>query len=187
MPHPRSLALVLAAALLTGCASSTETPASTEIPATTETPAATEKSGFRILPRVFKFPIQQGNVVTQEMVDKLQPGMTRSQVRFIMGTPLIADTFDQNRWDYLYTLKLPSGKELREQMTILFEGDRLVGISGDYLPGGAASGTAPADEPAQQTQSKPEAGKAEAEADSSKPPADNQESNDVIEAHGIGD
>lgn len=174
MPHPRSLALVLAAALLTGCASSTEKPA----PA--ETPAATEKSGFRILPRVFKFPIQQGNVITQEMVDKLQPGMTRSQVRFIMGTPLIADTFDQNRWDYLYILKLPSGKELREQMTILFDGDRLVGISGDYLPGGAASGTAPADEPAQQVQSEPQA-------DHQEPQASSRASNGVIEAHGIGD
>ncbi|MGE3298491.1 MAG: outer membrane protein assembly factor BamE [Porticoccaceae bacterium] len=150
---------------------------------------------------MFKFPIQQGNVITQEMVDKLQPGMTRSQVRFIMGTPLIADTFDQNRWDYLYILKLPSGKELREQMTILFDGDRLVGISGDYLPGSAASGTAPADEPAQQVQSKPQADhqepqadNPESQADNPEPEADNQEpeasrraSNGVIEAHGIGD
>lgn len=166
MPHPRSLVLVLVVALLTGCASSAEKP------------AVTEKSGFHILPRVFRFPIQQGNVITQEMVDKLQPGMTRSQVRFIMGTPLIADTFNQNRWDYLYTLKMPSGKELREQMTILFEGDRLVGISGDYLPGGAANGAAPAGEPAPQAQPKPEATKSE---------AGTPESNGVIEVHGIGD
>ncbi|TAL05182.1 MAG: outer membrane protein assembly factor BamE [Porticoccaceae bacterium] len=180
MPHPRALVLVLAVALLTGCASSTEKPA------TTEKPAETEKSGFRILPRVFKFPIQQGNVVTQEMVDKLQPGMTRSQVRFIMGTPLIVDTFNQNRWDYLYTLKLPSGKELREQMTILFDGDRLVGISGDYMPGGGAPAQTaqPAPETAQPNpetaKPKPEAAKTESEA--AKAPSDN-----VIEVHGIGD
>jgi outer membrane protein assembly factor BamE len=160
MPHPRSLVLVLAVALLTGCASSTD------------------KSGFRILPRVFKFPIQQGNVVTQEMVDKLQPGMTRSQVRFIMGTPLIADTFDQNRWDYLYTLKLPSGKELREQMTVLFEGDRLVGISGDYMPGGGA--------PAQTAQPAPET--AQPNPETAKPEPEAAKAADgVIEAHGIDD
>lgn len=161
MPHPRALVLVLAVALLTGCASSSEKP------------AETEKSGFRILPRVFKFPIQQGNVVTQEMVDKLQPGMTRSQVRFVMGTPLIADTFNQNRWDYLYTLKLPSGKELREQMTILFDGDRLVGVSGDYMPGGGA----PAQPNPETAKPNPEAARA----------ADGADSGDVVEAHGIGD
>lgn len=176
MPHPRSLALVLAVALLTGCASSTQKPAVTEMP------AATEKSGFRILPRVFRFPIQQGNIITQDMVDKLQPGMTRSQVRFIMGTPLIADTFNQNRWDYLYTLKLPSGKELREQMTILFEGDRLVGISGDYMPGGAAGG-----ETVQEAQSGTAAGTPTPDAITPEPEAGTPESNGVIEAHGIGD
>lgn len=130
MPHLRSLALILVAALLSGCASSDG-----------------EKSGFHILPRVFRFPIQQGNIVTQEMVDKLQPGMTRAQVRFVMGTPLIADTFNQNRWDYLYTLKKPSGELLREQMTIQFDGDRLVGISGDYMPSSAAGAAEPAAEP----------------------------------------
>lgn len=179
MPHPRSLVLILVVALLTGCASSTEKP------------AVTEKSGFHILPRVFRFPIQQGNIITQEMVDKLQPGMTRSQVRFIMGTPLIADTFNQNRWDYLYSLKMPSGKELREQMTILFDGDRLVGIRGDYMPSGAA----PAAEPTQQAQLKPEATKPEAtkpeaaqpKAEKSKSKAGTPKSNGVIEVHGIGD
>lgn len=171
MPHPRALVLVLAVALLTGCASSSEKP------------AETEKSGFRILPRVFKFPIQQGNVVTQEMVDKLQPGMTRSQVRFVMGTPLIADTFNQNRWDYLYTLKLPSGKELREQMTILFDGDRLVGVSGDYMPGGGAP--AQTAQPAPETaQPNPETAKPAPEAARA---ADGADSGDVVEAHGIGD
>jgi outer membrane protein assembly factor BamE len=179
MPHPRALALVLAVALLTGCASSTETPADSE------KPAETDKSGFRILPRVFKFPIQQGNVVTQEMVDKLQPGMTRSQVRFVMGTPLIVDTFNQNRWDYLYTLKLPSGKELREQMTILFEGDRLVGISGDYMPGAGAAQTA---QPAPETaQPNAETAKPQPEAAKPGPQAAKESSDSVIEVHGIGD
>lgn len=116
----RPLVLVLACALLGACASSDG------------------ERRFRLLPSVFKFPIQQGNIVTQDMVDKLQPGMTRSQVRFVLGTPLVADTFDQSRWDYLYILKQPSGKQLREHVTVYFEGDHLVGISGDYLPSGAA-------------------------------------------------
>ena len=52
-------------------------------------------------PGVYKVDIQQGNVVTQDMIDQLRPGMTRKQVRFIMGNPLITDTFHANRWDYL--------------------------------------------------------------------------------------
>ena len=48
-----------------------------------------------------KIDIQQGNYVTQDMVAKLKPGMTRSQVRFALGTPLIADPFHPDRWDYL--------------------------------------------------------------------------------------
>lgn len=120
MPHLRPAALALISILLVACA------------------GPDGERRFRLLPGVFKFPIQQGNIVTQEMIDQLQPGMTRAQVRFVMGTPLVADTFAQNRWDYLYDLTRPSGKKLREQVSIYFDGDRLVGISGDYLPGGAA-------------------------------------------------
>jgi len=120
MPHPRLPALVLISLLLTACA------------------GADGERRFSLLPGVHRFPIQQGNVVTQDMIDQLQPGMTRAQVRFVLGTPLIADTFDQSRWDYLYSLKRPSGKRLREHVIIYFDGDRLVGISGDYLPSGAA-------------------------------------------------
>lgn len=52
--------------------------------------------------RVYKADIDQGNVVTKEMVDKLKPGMTPSQVRYVLGTPLITDTLNPKRWDYLY-------------------------------------------------------------------------------------
>lgn len=120
MPFLRPAVLALISILLVACAN------------------ADGERRFRLLPGVFRFPIQQGNIVTQEMIDQLQPGMTRAQVRFVMGTPLVADTFAQNRWDYLYDLTQPSGKKLREQVSIYFDGDRLVGISGDYLPSGAA-------------------------------------------------
>jgi len=55
--------------------------------------------------KVHKLDIQQGNVVTQEMVDKLRPGMTRAQVRYVLGTPLVTDSFHQDRWDYFYSYK----------------------------------------------------------------------------------
>ncbi len=90
------------------------------------------------LPSIHKFDIQQGNVITQEMIDQLKPGMTKSQVRFIMGTPLVADTFNQNRWDYYYSLVPGEGEEVREQVAIFFEDDKLVGFRGDYIPSALA-------------------------------------------------
>ena len=88
------------------------------------------------IPGIYKFDIQQGNLITQEMIDQLKPGMTKSQVRFIMGTPLIADTFSQNRWDYFYSLQ-PGDRsgEVRERMAIFFKDDVLVGFRGDFVPG----------------------------------------------------
>ena len=53
-------------------------------------------------PGVYKIDVEQGNIVDQEMADQLKPGMSRRQVRFILGTPLVEDTFNQDRWDYLY-------------------------------------------------------------------------------------
>lgn len=87
-------------------------------------------------PGVYKIDIQQGNVVTQDMIDQLRPGMTRRQVRFIMGNPLLVDTFHANRWDYLYSLQPGGGVRQQERMSVLFNGnDQLVGLSGDFMPG----------------------------------------------------
>ncbi|MGH8440347.1 MAG: outer membrane protein assembly factor BamE [Pseudomonas sp.] len=87
-------------------------------------------------PGVYKIDIQQGNVVTQDMIDQLRPGMTRRQVRFIMGNPLIQDTFHTNRWDYLYSLQPGGGQRQQERMSIFFnENDQLVSLSGDFMPG----------------------------------------------------
>lgn len=87
-------------------------------------------------PGVYKIDIQQGNVVTQDMIDQLRPGMTRRQVRFIMGNPLIVDTFHADRWDYLYTLQPGGGTREQERMSIFFNGnDQLVSLSGDFKPG----------------------------------------------------
>jgi outer membrane protein assembly factor BamE len=87
-------------------------------------------------PGVYKIDIQQGNVVTQDMIDQLRPGMTRSQVRFIMGNPLITDTFHANRWDYLYSIQPGGGERLQERVSLIFNGnDQLAGLAGDFMPG----------------------------------------------------
>ena len=86
-------------------------------------------------PGVYKIDIQQGNVVTQDMIDQLKPGMTRRQVRFIMGNPLITDTFHANRWDYLYSIQPGGGQRQQERVSLVFDGDQLAGLSGDFMPG----------------------------------------------------
>jgi|688.fasta_scaffold331755_2 outer membrane protein assembly factor BamE len=81
----------------------------------------------------YKLEIPQGNVITQEMVDKLKAGMTRAQVRFVLGTPLVVDAFRTNRWDFVYTLQ-KGGKTLESRrITILFDGDLLQAVEGNVV------------------------------------------------------
>lgn len=87
-------------------------------------------------PGVYKVDIQQGNVVTQDMIDQLRPGMTRSQVRFILGNPLITDTFHPNRWDYLYSIQPGGSQRRQERVSLVFNAnDQLAGLAGDFQPG----------------------------------------------------
>jgi len=90
--------------------------------------------GFVGFPGVYKIDVEQGNIVTQEMADQLKPGMSRRQVRFIMGTPLIEDTFNQDRWDYPYVKRNGLNVLSESLLTVVFEGDTLVTVRGDYLP-----------------------------------------------------
>lgn len=90
------------------------------------------EGGF--FPGVHKIDVQQGNLITQEMVDRLKPGMSRSQVRYIMGSPIVTDTFDQNRWDYFYSLKPGYGELEQQRLTLYFEDDKLVQMGGDFRP-----------------------------------------------------
>ena len=81
-----------------------------------------------------RIDIQQGNVVTQEQVDRVKPGMSRLQVRDALGTPLLTDAFHADRWDYIFTLR-QSGKELqRRNVVLLFDGDVLKSIEAPELP-----------------------------------------------------
>lgn len=85
-------------------------------------------------PGVYRLDIQQGNLITQDQINQLKPGMTQAQVRYILGTPLLSDTFNPNRWEYVYSIQ-PGGENRRqERLTVFFEGDRLSGFSGNFLP-----------------------------------------------------
>lgn len=85
-------------------------------------------------PGVHKIDIDQGNVVTQEMVDQLRPGMTKEQTRFVLGSPLVMDTFNQGRWDYLLTTKYNGSERTQERISLFFTDGKLSSFSGDFRP-----------------------------------------------------
>ena len=92
----------------------------------------------------YQIDIQQGNVVTQDMISKLRPGMTRAQVRFALGSPLIVDPFRTDRWDYVYMYQKQGKDTERRNITVIFDNDKLVRIEGDVT---AAQPAAKADIP----------------------------------------
>ena len=94
----------------------------------------------------YKIDIQQGNVVTQEMIARLQPGMTRSQVRFALGTPLVVDPFRGDRWDYVYLYTKQGVVTAQRRIVVVFKDDKLERIEGDVAPAG--TGGAKMDKPA---------------------------------------
>ena len=94
-------------------------------------------STFRF-PGVHRITVQQGNVISQSMIDKLKPGMTKSQVRFILGNPVIDDPLKSEQWDYIYTIQVAGGATIRRPLIIHFLEDRLSHMEGDYLPAEAA-------------------------------------------------
>jgi outer membrane protein assembly factor BamE len=83
---------------------------------------------------MYRPDIQQGNVITQEMMDKLEIGMDKRQVRYALGTPMLVDVFHQDRWDYVYTFGRGSTPREFRRTALLFEDDRLVSIEGDLQP-----------------------------------------------------
>lgn len=86
------------------------------------------------MPLIYRPTIQQGNVISQDDINQLQPGMAKRQVRFLLGTPMLDDVFHTDRWDYLYTKGVGSRPEEIKKVTLEFEDDRLVSIEGDYRP-----------------------------------------------------
>lgn len=86
-------------------------------------------------PGVYKIAIAQGNIITQEMIDKLEPGMTRRQVIFVMGTPLVRDPYNQDRWDYVFNFQPGGGERGQERVSLYFENELLSSLTGDFEPG----------------------------------------------------
>jgi outer membrane protein assembly factor BamE len=85
-------------------------------------------------PGVYKIAIPQGNIITQKMIDQLRPGMTKRQVIFVMGTPLVRDPFHQDRWDYVYNFQPGGGIRGQERVSVFFVDDALVNFTGDFTP-----------------------------------------------------
>src|SRR3954468_11525002 len=122
----RKLLIVIAALALAGCKQTPQLPAVI--------------SPYRI-------DIQQGNVVTQEMVNKLKVGQTRSQVRFVLGSPLVTDMFHADRWDYVYLMQKQGKPDERRRLTVIFDGDKLVSLEGDVVLNDKPLEAAPAVKP----------------------------------------
>lgn len=110
-------ALALAAALpLAGCS----------------TTASTESFLGLITP--YRIDIVQGNVVTSEQAALIKPGMARAQVRDVLGSPMVADVFHANRWDYIFTIRRPGTEPQRRSVVVLFDGDVVKSIEAPALP-----------------------------------------------------
>lgn len=115
----RPLAVLAAAAALAGCASGT-----------------LKSSDDSLLGSItpYRIEIVQGNVLTREQVALVQPGMTRSQVRDILGSPLLTDVFHADRWDYIFTIKRSGAQAQRRSVVAFFEGERLQRLEAPELP-----------------------------------------------------
>ncbi len=80
-------------------------------------------------PWVYRIDVEQGNVIDdQEKIGQLKVGMTQRQVKYLLGTPMTQDTFNQNRWDYFYSYNTGKGILTRERITLTFNGDVLANI-----------------------------------------------------------
>ena len=89
-------------------------------------------------PFAHRIDVQQGNVLTQEAVNQLRPGMSQRQVRFLLGTPLLSDPFHLDRWDYVYLMQYGNGKTEEKRVSVFFEQDKLTRIEGTMRPGAKA-------------------------------------------------
>ena len=83
--------------------------------------------------KIYKLDVQQGNIITAEMLMGLKPGMTRAQVKYVLGTPLIQDSFHENRWDYIYKMIKDDRLIEERHVVVRFEDDELVDVKGDII------------------------------------------------------
>lgn len=83
---------------------------------------------------LYKLDVQQGNLFDKDQVDTLKPGMTKRQVLVVMGSPSIISPFNQDRWDYVSSIKRGRGKMESKDLVLYFENEALARIEGDYFP-----------------------------------------------------
>jgi outer membrane protein assembly factor BamE len=112
----RTAALAVAALLLVGCESLQRT-----------------DSLFGVI-TPYRIDIVQGNVITKEQAERVRPGMSRLQVRDVLGTPLLTDPFHAARWDYLFSMRRPNTDVQARQVVVYFEGDQVQRIEAPELP-----------------------------------------------------
>lgn len=97
----------------------------------------------------YRIDVRQGNYIDQEMVSQLKKGMTRDQVRFVLGTPLVVDPFRTDRWDYVYLFQPGRGEGQRRTVSVFFVDERLDRVDGDVAAAG--SGGEPAPQPVERS------------------------------------
>ena len=119
----------------------------------------------------YRIEIQQGNFVSQEMVSQLKPGMSKDQVRFVLGTPLLTDAFHADRWDYVYRRQRVNSNVLEHRkIAVFFEDGKLKRVAGDVTPA-ADAGAAARKTPEAQADTKKPAAQADAETSKAAPAA----------------
>ncbi len=92
-------------------------------------------SGCSLIPSAHKVPIQQGHIITTEMVSNLKLGMTKNQVRYVLGNSLLPNMFDEDRWDYHYSTRLGSTGDIKHHLyTVYFADGKLIKTEGDHTP-----------------------------------------------------
>lgn len=90
-------------------------------------------SGFQF-PGVYKIDIPQGNIIDNKDLKQVKVGMTKEQIKYLLGTPLVTDTFSPNRWDYSYSIrKGETGKRIQKHLTLIFDGDTLASMEGNAI------------------------------------------------------
>ena len=97
---------------------------------------------------VYRIDVQQGNYVTQDVVARVKTGMTKAEVKQILGTPLLIDPFHANRWDYYFSNVQGRKPKDRTRLSVFFEADKVVAVTGDAQPAAPSPPATAATEPA---------------------------------------
>ena len=91
-------------------------------------------TGILLSACIYRIDIQQGNLLEEDVIEQVEIGMTRSQVQFLLGSPMVEDAFHEDRWDYTYFLRLGRSRDVdRRWLIVYFEGDRVVTIEKDAV------------------------------------------------------